>query len=125
MRWGWGGIAGVARATGLAISTVTLGRREVRDGAQPDDVVKVRRKGGGRRRLEEVHPNLVPALERLVDPATRGDPESPLRWTNKSTYALSAEMFSRYGIPRGRQDRGPITTQNRVQSPGTEQNRGG
>jgi hypothetical protein len=63
----------------LAISTVTLGRREVRDGAQPDDVVKVRRKGGGRRRLEEVHPNLVPALEKLFDPATRGDPESPLR----------------------------------------------
>ena len=44
---GWGGIAGVARATGLAISTVTLGRSEVREGAQPDDVVKVRRKGGG------------------------------------------------------------------------------
>jgi len=50
---GWGGIARVARATGLAISTVTLGRREVREGAQPDDVVKVRRKGGGRRRHEK------------------------------------------------------------------------
>ena len=98
---GWGGIAGVARATGLAISTVTLGLREVREGAQRDDVVKVRRKGGGRRRIEEVHPDLVLALEKLVDPATRGDPESALRWTNKSTHALSAEMFSRYGLRVG------------------------
>jgi transposase len=98
---GWGGIAGVARATGLAISTVTLGRTEVRGGARAADVVKVRRKGGGRRRHEVVHPELVPALEKLVDPATRGDPESPLRWTNKSTHALSAEMFSEYGIRVG------------------------
>jgi len=98
---GWGGIAGVARATGLAISTVTLGRAEVRGGARADDVVKVRRKGGGRRRHEVVHQELVPALEKLVDPATRGDPESPLRWTNKSTHALAAEMFSEYGIRVG------------------------
>jgi len=98
---GWGGIARVARATGLAISTVTLGRAEVRGGAHVDDVVKVRRKGGGRRRHEVVHPDLVPALEALVAPATRGDPESALRWTNKSTHALSAEMFSRFGIRVG------------------------
>jgi hypothetical protein len=93
---GWGGIAAVARATELAISTVTLGRAEVRAGARADDVVKVRRKGGGRRRHEAVHPGLVPALEKLVAPATRGAPESPLRWTNKSTHALSAEMFSEF-----------------------------
>jgi hypothetical protein len=98
---GWGGIAAVARATGLAISTVTLGRDEVRAGARADDVVNVRRKGGGRHRHEVVHPELVSALEKLVDPATRGDPESPLRWTNKSTHALSAEIFSRYGIRVG------------------------
>jgi hypothetical protein len=98
---GWGGIAAVARATGLAISTVTLGRIEVRAGARADDVVNVRRKGGGRPLHEEVHPYLVSALEKLVDPATRGDPESPLRWTNKSTHALSAEIFSRYGIRVG------------------------
>ena len=98
---GWGGIAAVARATGLAISTVTLGRAEVRAGARADDVVNVRRKGGGRHLHEKVHPYLASALEKLVDPATRGDPESPLRWTNKSTHALSAEMFSRYGIRVG------------------------
>lgn len=69
---GWGGIAAVARATGLAISTVTLGRPEVRAGARADDVVKVRRKGGGRHRHEITHPGLVSALEKLVDPVTRG-----------------------------------------------------
>lgn len=98
---GWGGIARVARATGLAISTVTLGRAEVRAGASANDVVKVRRKGGGRRRHEVVHPELALALEQLVAPATRGDPESALRWANKSTHALSAEMFSAYGIRVG------------------------
>ena len=99
---GRGGIAGVARATGLAISTVTLGRSEVRSGAHGDGVVNVRREGGGRRRLELVHPELVAALHSLVDPATRGDPESPLRWTNKSTRMLSVEMLSQFGIRVGR-----------------------
>ena len=45
-----------------------------------------------------VHPELWPALEALVDPITRGDPESPLRWTCKSTHLLAAEMFTRHGI---------------------------
>ena len=98
---GFGGIAAVARATGLAISTVTLGRNEVRAGARTKDLVKVRRKGGGRPRHEVAHPELVPALEKLVDPVTRGDPESPLRWTCKSTRALSAEMLSQFGLRVG------------------------
>lgn len=98
---GRGGITWVARATGLAISTVTLGRAEVRDGADADDVVNVRREGGGRRRHEVVYPELVAALHDLVQPATRGDPESPLLWTNKSTYTLAAEIRARYGVPVG------------------------
>ena len=99
---GWGGIAAVARATGHVISTVTKGRNEVRAGARPtDDLVKARRKGGGRRLHEVAHPEIWPALEKLVDPVTRGDPESPLRWTCKSTHALSAEMFTRYGLRVG------------------------
>ena len=98
---GWGGIKAVARATGLAISTVTLGRNEVRAGARTDNLVRVRRKGSGRLPHEVVHPGLVAALEKLVDPVTRGDPESPLRWTCKSTHALSAEMFAKYGLRVG------------------------
>jgi Rhodopirellula transposase DDE domain len=95
---GWGGVAAVARATGLAISTVRKGRDEVRGGARAEDVVKVRRKGGGRRGFEVEHPDVWSKLEKLVDPVTRGDPESPLRWTCKSTHALAQEMFVRHGI---------------------------
>ena len=98
---GRGGIAAVARATGLVISTVTLGRDEVRRGARTEDVVNVRRKGAGRPRQEVVYPELVATLGKLVDPATRGDPESPLRWTSKSTHRLSEELFTEYGLRVG------------------------
>lgn len=95
---GWGGVAAVARATGLAISTVRKGRDEVRAGARADDVVHVRRKGGGRRPFEAEYPGVWSKLEKLVDPITRGDPESPLRWTCKSTHALGHEMFRLHGV---------------------------
>ena len=94
---GRGGVAKVARATKLAISTVRKGRDEVRAGARREDVVNVRR-SPGKRPYEQANPEVWPAIERLVDPLTRGDPGSPLRWTCKSTHALSAEMFKRYGI---------------------------
>jgi hypothetical protein len=94
---GYGGVAAVARATGLAISTVRKGRDEARAGARRDDVVNVRR-SAGKRPYEVAHPEVWPALEKLVDPVTRGDPESPLRWTCKSTHVLSAELFERHGI---------------------------
>ena len=94
---GRGGVAQVARATRLAISTVRKGRDEVRAGARREDVVNVRR-SPGKRPFEEANPEVWPTLEKLVDPLTRGDPESPLRWTCKSTHALSAELFSSHGI---------------------------
>lgn len=94
---GHGGVAAVARATGLAISTVRKGRDEARAGARRDDVVNVRR-SAGKRPYEAAHPEVWPALENLVDPVTRGDPDSPLRWTCKSTHALSAELFESHGI---------------------------
>lgn len=94
---GRGGVARVARATKLAISTVRKGRDEVRAGARREDVVNVRR-SPGKRPYEQENPEVWPALEKLVDPLTRGDPESPLRWTCKSTPALAAELFSGHGI---------------------------
>lgn len=94
---GHGGVAAVARATGLAISTVRKGRDEVRGGAKPSDVVNVRR-SAGKRPFEELHPEVWPALEKLVDPVTRGDPESPLRWTCKSTALLADELHAQHGI---------------------------
>src|SRR5471030_540463 len=84
-------------ATGLAISTVTFGRNEIRVGATIAGLVKVRRKGGGRKPDEVVHPELLPALEKLVDPVTRGDPESPLRWTGKGTRDLAVALSERCG----------------------------
>ena len=81
---GRGGLAAVSRATGLALNTVKRGRNELRAGAKTDDLVNVRRKGGGGRKHEDRHPELIPALKKLVDPATRGDPESALRWSAKS-----------------------------------------
>jgi hypothetical protein len=94
---GRGGVAAVARATGLAISTVRKGRDEARRGAKPEDVVNVRR-SAGKRPFEAMRPEVWPALEKLVDPVTRGDPESPLRWTCKSTHVLASELFAQHGI---------------------------
>jgi hypothetical protein len=99
---GRGGIAAVARSTGLAISTVTLGRAEVRAGAVAGkDLVNSRRSGGGRRPLEKTYPELIPALEQLLEPATRGHPESALRWTSKSVSKLADEIFEKHTISVG------------------------
>jgi len=89
---GDGGIAIVERATGLSRTTIRAGRDELRNGVTVDDVVVVRRPGGGRPRIEDATPDIVQALEALVDPVTRGDPESPLRWTSKSTRRLAEEL---------------------------------
>jgi hypothetical protein len=78
------------------ISTVRKGRDEARAGARPQDVVNVRR-SSGKRPFELLHPDVWPALELLVDPVTRGDPESALRWTCKSRQLLSTELLS-HGI---------------------------
>lgn len=95
---GYGGLAAVSRATGLASSTIQKGRRELREGATAVNLVNVRRKGSGRRTHQEVHAELLPALKQLVDPATRGDPESPLRWTAKSAVVLARQMLDTYDI---------------------------
>jgi Rhodopirellula transposase DDE domain len=95
---GAGGIAVVERATGMSRTTIRAGRDELRAGASRYDVVQVRQAGGGRPRIEDESPGIVGALEALVDPVTRGDPESPLRWTSKSTRKLSAELAER-GYP--------------------------
>ncbi|WP_237407930.1 ISAzo13 family transposase [Streptomyces sp. M2CJ-2] len=91
---GHGGIRLVAGVAGVAESTVSRGVRELELGEEPDG--RVRAAGAGRKRLQDVDPDLVPALLALVEPDQRGDPESPLRWTVKSTRALAAEL-SRQG----------------------------
>jgi hypothetical protein len=91
---GWGGVSLVARATGLSRPTIRVGLKELKLSANDRAVAaaRVRSAGGGRRRLTESDPGLLAALEHLIEPATRGDPMSPLRWTCKSTTKLAAEL---------------------------------
>ena len=95
---GWGGISAVAQATGLARDTIYTGIDDLRQRSEAAPLARVRRPGGGRKPLTAVDPGLPHALDALVDPATRGDPQSPLRWTCKSTYRL-AEELTRQGHP--------------------------
>ncbi len=88
---GRGGIAVVARATGLARNTIARGLQELASPARLH-VDRVRRAGGGRKPATVLDPELASALEGLVEPVTRGDPESPLRWTCKSTRTLAAAL---------------------------------
>ena len=91
MAVGYGGIAMVSRASGLSIPRIRAGLEEL---ARPDEVVqdRVRRPGGGRKTIVEQDPSVREDLDRLISPATRGDPENPLRWTSKSLVKLAAEL---------------------------------
>ena len=90
---GRGGIARVAEATGLSRATISAGLQELAAGPEDDDAAgRLRGPGAGRKALTEHDAGLVAALERLVDPATRGDPTGPLRWTCSSAARLSREL---------------------------------
>jgi len=96
---GRGGISAVAAATGMSRSTIRAGLRQLRE--PPLESGRIRRPGGGRKKLTDKHPDLLSRLEALIEPATRGDPQSPLRWTCKSTRRLAAEL-TRQGRPISR-----------------------
>jgi hypothetical protein len=87
---GRGGLAVVSKITGLARSTMNRGKQDL--AAQPLPKGRVRRGGGGRRSVCENDPGLVPALKRLVEPATLGDPMRPLIWVSKSMEKLAATL---------------------------------
>ena len=87
---GYGGDALVSAATGLARETIRKGRREIDRGVEATG--RVRRAGAGRPGIEKTQPGVKEALERLVDPVTRGDPTSPLRWTCKSRAKLASTL---------------------------------
>jgi len=90
---GWGGVAAVAMATGISDRTIRNGIRELDDpDALPPD--RQRTSGAGRRSREQEDPGLIEALDALMEPISRGDPMSPLRWTCKSTYVLADELTS-------------------------------
>src|ERR1039457_3294999 len=88
-----GGVSLVAQATGLSRTTIPAGIRELKEQKRkPLAAGRSRRPGGGRKPLTVHHPDLLKALEQLVEPVVRGDPESFLRWTAKSTRKLAAEL---------------------------------
>ncbi len=106
---GRGGISRVAEATGLSRSTIRAGLKELEagitapeeyDGPFPLERGRLRRPGGGRKRLTDQDKDLVPALERQLEPLARGDPETPLRWTCKSAAEL-ARALTAAGHPVG------------------------
>ena len=88
---GHGGISAVSQACGLSRKAIAKGIQEIETGTAPPPG-RIRQPGAGRKRITDHDPRLVGALERLIDPETRGDPESPLRWTCKSTRTLSAQL---------------------------------
>ena len=88
---GYGGVSFVAKAAGLSRTTLYSGAAEA-GGRAPAEVGRIRRPGGGRKSKLQTDENLLEDLERLLDPATRGDPMSPLRWTCKSTPKLASEL---------------------------------
>ena len=90
---GHGGVVRVARAAGVSRPTIQQGLRELTGSVAPPE--RVRRVGGGRKSLAERNPALLIDLEGLVDPDTRGDPMSPLRWTCKSTRQLAGALRER------------------------------
>ena len=96
---GRGGIAAVTKATGILGKRIRYGMRDLTSMRRsppkdPPRAQRVRRPGAGRKPLTETDPTLVPDLESLVEPTTRGDPESPLRWTCKSVRKLADELCS-------------------------------
>lgn len=91
---GYGGISRISRACGLSRVTITKGVRELDE--DPVAAGRIRRPGAGRHKLLVRDPELPRALETLVEPLARGDPQSPLRWTCKSTRTLAAELSSQH-----------------------------
>jgi len=88
---GYGGVSLIRRACGLSRKAIAKGIREIEQGESPGEG-RIRRPGGGRKNITVSDPALLEALEQLVEPGTRGDPESPLRWVCKSTRNLAAQL---------------------------------
>lgn len=96
LAYGSGGVSVVSEACAVSARTVQAGMREVQQvPPAPARGARIRRPGGGSKPITEKYPRIKEELEKLVDPTTRGDPESPLRWTSKSVRRLAAELTAR------------------------------
>ena len=88
---GWGGISIISSITGISISRIRRGIREI-DRSDKLKINKIRKSGGGRKKLTEKYPSLLKIVEDIVESSTRGDPESLLKWTSKSSYKITEEL---------------------------------
>ncbi|MFW5811043.1 MAG: ISAzo13 family transposase [Thermodesulfobacteriota bacterium] len=97
---GHGGVRAVSKATGIAESTIRIGRRQIKPSIEKGvpEIRRIRKEGGGRKPLTEKDSDLLKVLDSLVEPTSRGDPMSPLRWTCKSTRRLAKDL-SQKGHP--------------------------
>jgi len=113
---GRGGISAVSRATGIHRNTIArgIGELESPEMLAPD---RIRRQGGGRKRSSVIDTTLIEDLEHLIDPVTRGDPESPLRWTCKSLRKIVGRIETQ-GTPGEPYRRGGSLARNGVQPSG-------
>ena len=100
--WGYGGVSLVSRSTGVSRRAIHVGLRDLRADAAAPPAQRVRRAGAGRPALTGAQPRLLAALDALVEPTSRGDPESPLRWTCKGVRRLAVELQGQ-GFAIGRQ----------------------
>ena len=119
---GHGGIKVVADAADVSAVTVMRGVAELEGGGEP--LGRARRPGGGRKRVADTDPGLKAALLALVDPESRGDPESPLRWTTKSTRHLAAELAAA-GHPVSAPTVAALLKERELQPAGQRQDAGG
>jgi len=87
---GWGGVSKVAKASGISRMTIHKALGEIENQAVENE--RIRKPGGGRKDITEYQPDIIEKLEAIVDPVTRGDPRSPLKWTCKSTRQLSKAL---------------------------------
>ncbi len=89
---GFGGVTKVSKASKKSRPTIYLGKAELRKRFKESESTRVRKKGGGRKKIYEKHPQLLTELEMIVAPETRGNPMSPLKWTCKSTRQLAETL---------------------------------
>ena len=95
--FGHGGVKISQKITGVTADAIKLGVDQL-IGKVPIEEGRERRSGGGRKRITDIYPDIKAGLDKLIEPTSKGDPESPLRWTSKSTYKLAEELTAR-GFP--------------------------
>lgn len=89
---GWGGISEVSRITGMSRDTISKGINEIRKEASSEIPPRIRKTGGGRKRVDINNPKILQDLKMIMDENTAGDPMSLLKWTNKSTYKIASKL---------------------------------